>query len=233
MQGPGADGIRIVGQLDPGTGVRNPVVDGQFVLVPTPLRLGVPETQAGIARQGPELQGRRDQPGRGTRPVFLVEKGVVTAVSRRGFIETPGVLDPVGGPGDELFGPDIGVVGRGAPRPGAVEIFEIRNAHRGRRRRGLGRRETGENLKTGGRHQDQQRDPAFQGQPPMLPGPSGIVLYQYNPWSAGVNSDTAPRYPIETPATAPASPRPASRTCAGRIGRGPEAGSAGRRLRRR
>lgn len=131
MQGPGPDGIRVVGQLNPGTGIGDPVVDGQFVLIPSPLRLAVPEGELGALGPGAEGERRGDQAGLRPAPVLLIEEGVIVAVRGRGLVEAAGILDPVGGPGDELLGPDVGIVGRGSPRPGTVEILGVGDGHPG------------------------------------------------------------------------------------------------------
>jgi len=139
MERPSADGVRVMGQLNPGCAIRHPVIDGQLVLVAAPFRLAVPEGELGILGPGAERQRRRDQAGLRPGPVLLIEKRVVPAVSGRGLVKASGVLHPVGGAADELLGPDVGVVAGGAAGPGSVEVLEIRDRHRGRGRGGLGR----------------------------------------------------------------------------------------------
>ena len=133
MQGPGADGVGVVGQLDPGGGVRDPVVDGQFVLISRPFRLAMPERDSGIMSQRAKLERRRYQAGLRLAQIFLTEQGVVAAVSRRSVIKAAGIPDPVGGPGDELLRQDVGIIGRRAARPGSVKILGVGDGHRRRR----------------------------------------------------------------------------------------------------
>ena len=155
MECPCTDTVGIMGQLNPGTGVRDPVVDGQIVLVSGPFRLDVPEGELGVMSERAELERRRDQAGLRLAPVLLVEEGVVAAVGGRVLVEAAGVLDPVGRAGDKLLGPDVGIITGRPAAPGSVEVLGIGHRHdrRGRRRlrRGGSREEREES------HQNQDK----------------------------------------------------------------------------
>jgi len=70
-----------------------------------------------------------DETGLRFGPIPLVEERVLVAVGARRRVVTARVLDPVGGTGDELLGPDIGIVTGSAAGPGAVKILAVWDRH--------------------------------------------------------------------------------------------------------